>query len=221
VKFYLEDSEHHVQRKGKPEFFGKRGLDPALFAQGVAMVKQAGIATTVHVRSAADFRLAIHAGVDEITHLPLEPITAADAAAVARAGITVVTTMNSHRPAPADAAGIHKDNLALLKQAGVKLVAGTDNGGRALLQEMHALGGTGVFTMSELIHITTTAPAQYLFPRRKLGKLEDGYEASFIAFAGNPLRNPPTLMKVVYAVKQGKILKLEPLPPPQTGHVWH
>ena len=212
VKFYLEESEFHNERKGKPEFIGKRGLDPALLAKGVAMVKQAGIGTTVHVRSAADFRVAVKAGVDEITHLPLKPITDEDAAAVAKAGITVITTVNSHRAAPENAMEIHKQNIALLKKHGVKLLAGTDNGGRALLKELHMLGGTGQFTMPELIRMSTVDAAQYLFPGRKIGKLEEGYEASFIAFAEDPLQSPPTLANVAMAVKQGIVETLEPLP---------
>lgn len=213
VKFYLEESEFHNERKGKPEFVGKRGLDPALLAIGVALVKQAGIGTTVHVHSAADFRAAIKAGVDEITHLPLEAITDADAVAVAKAGITVITTVNSHRAAPPNAMEIHKQNIALLKKHGMRLLAGTDNGGRALLKELHMLGGTGQFSMLELIRMSTVDAAQYLFPGRKIGKLQDGYEASFIAFAENPLQSPPTLGNVVMAVKQGIVETLEPLPP--------
>jgi imidazolonepropionase-like amidohydrolase len=47
-----------------------------------------------------------------------------------------------------------------------------------------------------------------IFPKRRIGYLKEGYEASFLVLAGNPLEDFNHTGKIEMRVKQGKILAL-------------
>ncbi|HJQ38143.1 MAG TPA: tetratricopeptide repeat protein [Thermoanaerobaculia bacterium] len=212
---YFEiDSLEEFERKwpkieaGKPDFIklyldGSRGLEPRLFAQLVERVHRKGLTATVHVTSAVDFHLAVAAGADEITHLPLEPIDPADAELAAQKHITVVTTTLSHRPTPGTPP--HRENLALLKRAGVNVLLGVDSD-RTVIDEVENVRAFGVYSDLELLRMLTAS----LFPKRKIGKLEDGYEASFLALDANPLEDFGAIRRIANRVKQGHVLEVAP-----------
>jgi hypothetical protein len=42
-----------------------------------------------------------------------------------------------------------------------------------------------------------------IFPKRKLGHLKDGYEASLLALGGNPLEDFANVQRIEQRVKQG------------------
>lgn len=50
-----------------------------------------------------------------------------------------------------------------------------------------------------------TTPAT-IFPRRLIGKLAEGYEASFLALDGNPLEDFGAVTRIRARVKQGRVL---------------
>ena len=52
-----------------------------------------------------------------------------------------------------------------------------------------------------------------MFSGRRIGKLADGYEASFIAFDGDPLKDFDATRRIALRVKDGRILELGPPPP--------
>lgn len=106
VKLYLECSEGHGRRD--PGCRGRSGLDPALVPGLVARAHAAGLTASVHVLTAADFRAAVAAGADEITHLPgwflldaamadRARLTEADARAAAASGVRIQTTTVASR----------------------------------------------------------------------------------------------------------------------------
>ena len=70
VKVYLLYSEEYVLRKGNEAYKYWRGLDPVLLPEIVRRSRSAGLDVVAHVETAADFRAAVSAGVDEIAHLP-------------------------------------------------------------------------------------------------------------------------------------------------------
>ena len=49
-----------------------------------------------------------------------------------------------------------------------------------------------------------------IFPKRRIGRLEDGYEASFLALDGDPLADFGATKRIAMRVKQGVVL---PAPP--------
>lgn len=215
VKVYLESAEFHAARAQDPAWFGKRGLDPSLLPDVVKRARAAGLGIAAHVTSAFDFRTAVAAGVTEIAHLPLERITRADAEAAARAGVTVVTTVVSHRPLPAgvDLDAIHRDNLRVLRDAGVRLVLGTDHPARNVVDEVLELARIGAGTAPELIAMLTSATPRYLAPARRLALRPDGDEATFVVLEADPLADLANLRKVAWSMKRGYRVELPVLPP--------
>lgn len=210
IKTYLEHSEEFEKRRADREFRGQRGLDPAVLRAIVTRAHREGLSVTTHIATAADFRNALAAGVDEITHLPLERITEADAKTAARQHAVVVTTTLSHRPTGGitDLDAIHRDNLRRLLDAGATVVFGVDNGNHSVLDEIENVRRLGVFSTTELLKTAWTTTTVSIFPKRKVGRLADGYEASFLALDGNPLEDPSAIHRVAIRVKQGHRLEI-------------
>ncbi|MEO8380770.1 MAG: tetratricopeptide repeat protein [Acidobacteriota bacterium] len=198
LKIYLQHSEDAATN---------RGLKLALLPAILERAHRDGLTVTAHVTSAADFHAAVAAGVDEIAHLPLGTITEADATLAARKKITVVTTLLSHRPD--EGFKDQRANLTLLERAGVNVVLGVDSG-HLVVEEAHAVGQLGVYTMPELLHLLVETTPRTIFPKRKIGRLDDGYEASLLALDGNPLEDPSAMGRIVTRIKQGHLLEVPP-----------
>lgn len=210
IKTYLEYSEEYELRKDDPKYFGRKALNPRLLPKIVAMAHADHLRVTAHVNTARDFHNTIIAGVDEITHLPLAKINEEDAKPAAQQGTVVVTTTLSHRPAGHvdNLEEIHRFNLQLLHNAGVKLAIGTDNGDLTALNEVENLYRLQVFDNLTLLKMWVENTPQTIFPERKLGHLQDGYEASFLALDGNPLEDFSNISKISFRFKQGHVIQL-------------
>jgi predicted amidohydrolase YtcJ len=236
IKTYLLFSEEYAARLGDSTTIGWRGLDPALLPAIVAKAHAAGKRVSTHVETAADFRAAVAAGVDEINHLPgFRPegnalpgyeklaryqLTEADARAARSRGITVVTTVSealemvdatirAHGPDAAlagRARAMIVENLRLLRDAGVTVAIGSDRYRTTSVPEVMGLRGTRVYDDTTLLRMWSIVTPRAVFPARKLGKLEDGYEASFVALAGNPLADFANVGRIVMRVKEGALL---------------
>lgn len=70
LKIILVHSEEFARRKDDTTFFRRKGLDPALVPGIVALAQAHALPVSAHVQSAADFRVAVEGGVDQIAHLP-------------------------------------------------------------------------------------------------------------------------------------------------------
>jgi len=210
IKVYLETSEHHALRARDPRSYGRYGLDPGLLPAVVARAHRAKLAVACHVTTAADFRTAVTAGVDEIHHLPLEPITATDAQEAARRHVTVVTTLVSHKSSEHGPAvdAMHRTNLQLLVSAGVALALGTDHPALSVLDEAERLRALGVFDDARILRLLTTETLRAIAPSRTIGSFEGGSEASFLVLAGNPLEDFSKLRDIRLRMKAG--VRVEP-----------
>lgn len=209
VKTYLEHSEEYERRRDDPKFYGQRGLDPRLLPKIVARAHADGLRVAVHVNTAEDFRRALDARADEITHLPLERLTRTDARRAARQKTVVVTTTMSHRPVSQvpDLADVHRHNLRLLREAGARLAVGTDDNSRTALDEALNLRRLGVFDDLALLKLWSESTPQTIFPARKVGLLRDGYEATFLALDANPLEDFSNVRRISTRFKQGHFIK--------------
>lgn len=213
LKVYLERSEHHAARRDDPAFYGKRGLDPTLVAPIVTRAHAAGLRVSAHITSRYDFRAAVEAGVDEIAHLPLEMLGGVDTKLAAAKGTVVVTTALSHRPTDGveNLDALHRENLALLREAGVGLVLGTDSQA-SIVDELQKLATLNLFGPSELLRMLVMDTPRWIFPDRQLGTLEVGSEASFVVLAANPLEELTALEQITSRYKAGQLLEIEAAP---------
>ena len=145
VKAYLLYAEEFAARAKDPRFEGWRGLDPTLLPRLVERAHAARLRVVVHVETATDFHHAVAAGADEIAHTPgFRPdeagglkaasvylIRDADAAAAARLGVVVITTLGGMARAEGalreQARAIAIANLTMLKCNGVTIGIGSDS----------------------------------------------------------------------------------------------
>lgn len=234
LKTYLLASEQYARRRADTTYFGWKGLDPALLPEVVRRAHRAGLRVATHVETAADFRAALAAGVDQIAHTPgfrgdereqflanTRPyaVTDADAARAARQGTVVVTTLGGF--APLDPAGpdsvrrrradaLATRNLRTLARHGVRLALGSDSYGDTSVGEAMYLYGLGVLSNAELLRMWSETTPRAIFPARRVGGLAAGDEASFLALAGDPLADFGNVRRIVLRVKQGRVLLVPP-----------
>ncbi|HEY6403042.1 MAG TPA: hypothetical protein VI479_16605, partial [Blastocatellia bacterium] len=57
-----------------------------------------------------------------------------------------------------------------------------------------------------LLKMWCEATSQAIFPRRKIGRLAEGYEASFVLLDGNPLQDFEQVKAIRMRLKQGNLL---------------
>lgn len=236
IKAFLLYSEEYARRLTDSTTLGWRGLDPSLMPAIVRKAHDAGLRVSAHVETAADFRVATAAGVDEIIHLPgFRPegedlaayraldrfrLTEADARAAARRGIPVVTTVSEvleyldewakPSPAAADSARAVRElivnNLRLLHGAGVRIAIGSDRYWSTSTAEAAGLAKTGVFDTVTLLRMWSMTTPRTIFPDRRVGSLASGSEASFLVLAGDPIADFANTGRIELRVKQGTIL---------------
>ena len=226
IKGHLLYSEEFDKRRADPAYYGDKGLDPKVLALLVAKAHEAGLRVSCHIETAQDFRNALAAGVDEINHMPgyfpdlkhtdWFPITKEDAEAAARKGVVVVTTtyvVADEVKKPDEIAkmrAIQAANLRLLRDAGVQIAIGPDVYTATALDEAMNLQSLSVFDNRALLKMWCETSAATIFPKRKIGRLADGYEASFLVLGGNPLERFENVRDIRMRFKQGGFLTVSP-----------
>ncbi|MGI8919382.1 MAG: amidohydrolase family protein [Pyrinomonadaceae bacterium] len=233
IKTTLVYSEEFAKRKDDKNYFTWKGLDPALLPEIVKRVHRAGLRVSTHVESATDFHHAVVAGADEINHLPgFRPenndpvkgydnlaryrISAADARLAGRRKIVVVTTsgttidMSFKEGVDVQKAAAVREmltyNLQLLERHGVRIAIGSDSFRQTSQPEALALKRLGAFDSLTLLKMWCENTAGTIFPKRKLGHLKEGFEASFLALSGNPLQDFSNIKGIELRFKQGEII---------------
>lgn len=225
IKIYLLFSNEYEKRRQDTTYRDVRGLDPALVPEIVRRAHAAGLRVGAHIENVYDLRAAIGAGVDLIMHMPgygwrgggdsaQYVIATADAAEAARRGTAFITTLafNQRANAPTRTPlqvrrdALNAANLRTLKDARVTIAIGSDNYGATSLSEALYLSDLGVFTNLELLKLWSETTPTLIFPKRKIGSLRDGYEASFVVLEEDPLQTFAAVQRVKRRVKQGHVL---------------
>ena len=217
IKTFLLFSEEFETRKADHAYAGQKGLDPGLLPKIVAKAHASGLRVSTHVATATDFHHAVAAGVDEIAHLPAvgkTTISAEDARRAAMRRTVVVSTYFLAVPSlirmgvarEADVRNTLRANLKILHDNGVAIAIGSDNVNDSSVAELEALRSSGVFDNLTLLKMWTETTPQSIFPKRKIGALSDGAEASFLALDGNPLEDLQNARRIRIRVKQGFLL---------------
>ncbi len=221
IKVALLFSEEYEARKDDPRFYGERGLDPALLPPLIQMAHDAGLRVAVHIESDADTATALRAGADIIAHTPSNDSAARisdETIALAKeTGAALVTTFSvverykarspEQYPLMLEA---QRDNLVRLHKAGVNLVVGSDNVQDTSRGEVEHLASLAALDSRTILRMWTENCARTVFPERKVGKLADGYEASFLVLDGDPIADLGATSRIKLRVKDGEVLELEP-----------
>lgn len=226
VKAYLLNSERYGELRDDPEAYGEKGLNPENFAYLVEAAHARGLPVAVHMETAHDLEVAARAGADFAAHLPGyggadaealddKRITPELADLVARSGMRVIPTYGVIRGSAYDEAGalnpaatnqiaLQRENLRLLRQAGVPILIGTDGRG-PIFSEAEHLVEIGAASPAEATRIVLeTAPV--LFADRRIGCLATGCEADFLVLEADPTIDISALRRIQRRIMQGVLL---------------
>ena len=117
-------------------------------------------------------------------------------------------------PAPVSATfkqfyGLQQKVTRMLKQNGVKMLAGSDFGGIWLIpgfslhQEFHELAASG-FSPLEILQMTTLNGARFLQREATMGTVDEGKNADLVLLDANPIADAANLDKIAAVVLKGK-----------------
>lgn len=217
---------HHEQsqRRGDSQFFGVNGLKTEVVKPLVAFLKAKGLRVAAHVESAADYALAVDAGVDLVAHLPgyqwwkgyapeVYQLTDASIAMAAQKKIPLIATagvtslFKSNRDQHlVKVKALQTANLQRLRKAGVPVLIGSDRFDANVLAEVDYLRGLSVFDDRQLLGMLLTDTVRFLYPKRQVGQFSEGFEANFLVVDNNPLQDWSALRRIQQRVWQGKVL---------------
>lgn len=232
IKTYLIYSEEYAKRRDDKTFDGWKGLDPSVLQEIVRAAHREGLRVSTHVETATDFHNAVIAGVDEINHLPgFRPerndfanyvnlaryqIPEADARLAAKKHIVVVTTIGeavdetfNEKRTERDRLAVRSmliENLNVLRKNQVSIAIGSDSFRQTALPEALSLAKLQTFDNLTLLKMWCETTAATIFPKRKIGYLKDGYEASFLVLTGNPLTDFANVKTIALRFKRGEPL---------------
>ncbi len=225
VKIMVEYSEEFVTRHDNKKYFGQSGLHPKLVPQIVQLAHQEGLRVSAHIETAADFHVVVDAGVDVVAHLPgydipidaddrQYQINPKDAVRAKQQNTTVITTtiLGVDR-ADGDQARlqkiqrIQKHNIEVLAKAGVSIAVGSDQFSKNSVEEAMNLSALGIIDNLTLLNMLCSITPRIIFPKRKIGSLDEGCEASFLVLKQNPLNDLQHLRDIQLRVKQGRMLE--------------
>lgn len=148
-------------------------------------------------------------------------IPSSDIELAAKRDVTVVMTAaalsaeNFEKPNPVSALNenekrfrkIMTQNIRHLKDAGVRLAVGSDTmPGAGVLAEIDFLKDSDVFSNLELLKMWSETTPKLIFPQRKIGGLEVGYEANFLVLEGNPIQDFSKVKNIKMRVKRGNLV---------------
>lgn len=213
IAIYLLDAEKNGGKEGK-------GLTPDMAKAVLKKAHKSDLRVFAYVENIDDVRLGLKLGVDGFANLPGHnwdgtgdtkkfDLTDEDLKKLAKKK-TVVIPLFSHAQAAANRAAVQEyqgKTLKRLLDAGVNVAIGSDDPQRTIRNELNYWFQLGGFGAPQLLKVLCENTPRAVFPKRKIGKFDDGYEASFLVLNDNPLQNILKLRVIAFKVKNGVILK--------------
>ncbi len=208
---------HDAEKMGGKE---NKGLTVDVAKAIIKKAHKSGLRVFAHVENADDVRLGIKLGVDGLANLPgaewdgtgdtkAFELTDEDLKKLAKKKTAVVPLFGHAQalgPRPA-VQEYHAKTFKRLLAAGVQIAIGSDDPMRTTRAEVSYLFGLPDMDYSALIKTFCETTPRAIFPNRKIGKIEDGYEASFLVLNDNPTTNLLKIRAISFKVKNGTLLK--------------
>ncbi|MFD0020696.1 amidohydrolase family protein [Streptomyces sp. NPDC058382] len=181
---------------------GHGGPDQDTMNALVAAARAHGRKTVAHAATGGAFTMALEAGVDFVTHIPLDrPLVDEDISRILaqrQVAIPTLTMMEGTAAARgmAPAFALASRNVAELHRAGIPVLAGTDANtqpgvpfqvehGASLHHELELLVGAGL-SPAEALRAATVLPARH-FGLTDRGAVAPGLRADLVLIDGDPL----------------------------------
>jgi hypothetical protein len=221
VKAYLLFAGDGHRQTNAQRYFGWKGLTTEVLQAIVERAHRAHLRVSAHIESAQDFHAAVVAGVDEINHMPgfrvdgdvdshsigEFELSDADAELAHRQHTVVVTTLvgatQADNPRRAEQDALNQRNLRRLLAHHVEVAIGSDSYRQDSVPEALYLAGLHAMSNATLLKLWTQTTAETIFPGRRIGRLAEGYEASFLVLERNPVEDFTNVTHITRRVKQG------------------
>lgn len=213
ISIYLLDVKNNGGKEG-------RGLSEDVAKMVVKKAHKSGKRVFAFVETADDLRLGLKIGVDGFANIPGHnwdgtgdtkkfDLSDADLKALAKKK-TPTTLLLSHAQASANRAAVqefHSKLLNRLHSANVNVLMGSDDQQRTTRMELNYWFGLSELDNARTLKVLCENTPRAIFPKRKIAKFQDGYEANFLVLNDNPLSNILKARVAVFRVKNGVLLK--------------
>lgn len=182
-------------------------LSPEEAAAIVETAHQRGIPVSAHISLEKDLERALDAGVDDVAHIAVDPVSDGLIQRMAQANVYWVPTLTAM-----DGRGF--DNLRAFVEAGGQVAMGNDAGyieGLEMgmpLRELRWMKGAGMTPMQVIVAATHNG-AGVCKLEEELGTLETGKIADVLVINGDPLKDLQALEDVLLVVHAGTIIRNE------------
>lgn len=227
VKIYLLDVKNNA--------VVSKSISEEVAAYVTKKAHDAGLRVAAHIETFDDLKIGLKIGVDIFAHLPhygydpyrLNPaqptFSQEELKTIRKRKIVVIPTLalNEEFSIARNAGNNYQGELDLvrlnkviefqkkttgtLRDASFIFAIGSDRD--SLTPELNYWVKNNIFDSAFTLHTATVTTPQIMYPKRKIGLLRDGYEASFLVLDGNPLLNFEEVKNIRLRFKQGFELK--------------
>lgn len=226
IKIYLLDVKNNS--------IARKSLSEEVAAYITKKAHDAGLRVAAHIETYDDLKIGLKIGVDIFAHMPHynynshtpEPeqpgFTKEELKTIREKNIIIIPTLSLNeefsivREASNNYQGkldfvrfskvveFQKKIVGNLRKAGFIFATGSDRD--FLMPELNYWVKNNIFGQSFTLHTATVTTPQMMYPRRKIGILKEGYEASFLVLEGNPLADFEQVKNIKLRFKQGYFL---------------
>lgn len=213
ISIYLLDVDKQGGKEGK-------GLSAEVAKLVIKKAHKSNLRVFAQVETADDVRLGMKLGVDGFSNLPGNnwdgvgdskrfELSDDDLKALAKKKTPLILVLSHAQGATNRTAvqAFHKKTLKRLYDTGVNIAMGSDDSQRTLRMELNYWFGMGDLDDARTLKVLCENTPRAIYPNRKIGKLENGYEASFLVLSDNPLTNVLKTRVQAFKVKDGVLLK--------------
>lgn len=209
---YLLDAQVNGGKESK-------GLSTDMAKAVVKKAHKANLRVIARVETANDVKLGLKIGVDGFGNLPGHnwdgtgdpsrfEISGDDLKKMIKKNIPIATLL-SHAQSTVSRPVVKEFQskmLARLLENGVNLIIASDDPQRTIRSEFGYVAGLAKQNSAYLIKIACENTPAAIFPNRKVGKIKEGYEASFLVLTDDPFTNILKIRATAFKVKNGVVL---------------
>lgn len=210
---YLLDAQVNGGKESK-------GLSVDMAKAVVKKAHKANLRVFAWVEAGDDVRLGIKVGVDGFANLPgynwdgsgnpdRFQISNDDMKKMVKKKMPVATLLSHAQSASVKPAvkEFQSKMFIRLLEGGVNLIVASDDPQRTIRGEINYLNNLAQNNGANILRMLCENTPMAIFPNRKIGKIKDGYEASFLVLGDDPFSNILKIRASEFKVKNGIVFK--------------